>query len=304
MKYRGFTLIELLVVIAIIAILAAILLPALSRAREAARRATCQSNLKQLGTVFKMYAGESQGAFWPPIKSSNCMGMPLVWDLTPDLTKMYPDYLDDMDALLCPSSMAKRTALDEWDIGPAQGPAWSTSMKTNNGIVDACEVVSVPYNYLGWTIPPAMGEGFDAMVMGGGMVMPMDPLSMNMDALAMPWSMGHTSVVNSDWKLDPLVNGHDMALRVREGIERFYLTDVLNSALGSESQSTLAVMWDSIMNGRGRHFNHLPGGCNVLYLDGHVAFLHYAEDGAFPANGTGINLHHGMHRHAGGMVML
>ncbi|MCL4217560.1 MAG: hypothetical protein KJ052_11240, partial [Candidatus Hydrogenedentes bacterium] len=111
-------------------------------------------------------------------------------------------------------------------------------------------------------------------------------------------------VVNSDWELNPLVNGYDAALRVREGIERFYLTDVLNSALGSESQSTLAVMWDSIMNGRGRHFNHLPGGCNVLYLDGHVAFLHYAEDGAFPANGTGINLHHGMHRHAGGMVML
>src|SRR3954447_14532228 len=56
MKRRGFTLIELLVVIAIIAILAAILFPVFARARDAARKTTCTSNIKQLGTAILMYA--------------------------------------------------------------------------------------------------------------------------------------------------------------------------------------------------------------------------------------------------------
>jgi len=60
---RAFTLIELLVVIAIIALLMAILMPALARARKQAKAVACQSNLKQWGLVFAMYVNDSDGLF-------------------------------------------------------------------------------------------------------------------------------------------------------------------------------------------------------------------------------------------------
>jgi len=73
----GFTLIELLVVIAIIAILAAMLLPALSRAKGKAQQTACLSNLKQIGLSLTLYADENSG--WWPFPSDSTLPDPNIW---------------------------------------------------------------------------------------------------------------------------------------------------------------------------------------------------------------------------------
>ena len=249
-RATAFTLIELLVVIAIIAVLAAILFPVFARARENARRSSCQSNLKQIGLGFEQYKNDHD-QYYPGSVVNN-----VSWS-----TLLNP-YIKSEQVFVCPSSaegqataqpyVTPTTAYFSVSKTPASTGGLANNSYGRNNILNRSNPGANP-GFTGW-VQAGWGNGFSG-----------DPAG-NLYKSGFVAPTAQSNALNESVVEDPAGTIHifdSMATSEFESSIRSISTEVRTDRFPAATASKTAA----------RHFD----GFNAMYGDGHVKFVKYGS---------------------------
>ena len=216
--------------------------------------------------------------------------------VAPLVSAWYPNYNSDPSILICPSDAEEdvdylRDANGDWDFWREENPSRADASYAYIGwMFDRMGHPSLPpidvsspllsnlsaASSLGLNVPTSglltcqFAIGLDALIR--------ELVSYVMNPGGVPAGVGLMRIACADWKVEPgYGNGAgDTIYRFKEGNERFLITDVNNPQTTAMAQSTIWAMMDAFANYDDiSYFNHVPGGCNVLFMDGHVSWIPY-----------------------------
>ncbi len=191
-KRQAFTLIELLVVIAIIAILAAILFPAFARARENARRASCQSNLKQIGLGIFQYTQDYDELMVPRVNFP--APGPASW------RSLLQPYVKSTQLFACPSNTGNQ--LRTWGSGPTGGTAPNTG--PGDAIIPASYSINGDNTNIGGTAPSGQSTATSLASIGSTAQV----ILVGESGVTWPWPEMNTAATVPDFAINMFVPGH------------------------------------------------------------------------------------------------
>jgi prepilin-type processing-associated H-X9-DG protein len=248
-----------------------------------------------------MYANESKGERFPSQRKWNCTGTPggnpnlYGGEFDINVIQIYPEYLTDPAVLLCPSATTGNDPATVFDHADPLAEVWNgTTFVPTAGVPNQefypCESddTCTSYLYLAWAaeMPGVTDKDVPASIVDAqpakDWITDQNPVMMAMFMELWPKVMTWQDYPDHDEDLHLLTG--ETVYRTREGIERFMITDINNPAASARAQSEIFIMDDWVSTDLGQEFNHAPGGCNVLYLDGHVEFVRYPEK--WPINRT------------------